>query len=189
MALFKFYLLLLLAFSITACSSFSGDQMTKYDAQHLAKGAISYKVSNTWVKEPVSNSMRLEQYKIANNSSLSVSFLPGNAGGLDANIERWKNQFSQDAAFKILENTQFNYHSIPVTKLYLNGNYLESKDPFNPSTQKLLRKNWAAYIIVAETEPGTWFFKILGPVSELKQEEKHLEDFVKSFAIKEPRSL
>jgi hypothetical protein len=42
---------------------------------------------------------------------------------------------------------------------------------------------------VAETEPGTWFFKILGPVSELKQEEKHLEDFVKSFAIKEPRSL
>lgn len=161
--------------------------MTKYDTSQLAKGAISYKVSDTWVKEAVSNSMRLEQYKIADNSNLSVSFLPGNAGGLDANIERWKNQFSQDAVFKILENTQFNYHSIPVTKIYLNGNYLESKDPFNPSAQKLLHENWAAYIIVAETEPGTWFFKVLGPAQELKREESNLDDFVRSFAIKKPQ--
>ncbi|MEB3316476.1 MAG: hypothetical protein VKK32_09740 [Candidatus Melainabacteria bacterium] len=161
--------------------------MTKYDTSQLAKGAISYKVSDTWVKEAVSNSMRLEQYKIADNSNLSVSFLPGNAGGLDANIDRWKNQFSQDAVFKILENTQFNYHSIPVTKIYLNGNYLESKDPFNPSAQKLLRENWAAYIIVAETEPGTWFFKVLGPAQELKREENNLDDFVRSFAIKKPQ--
>jgi hypothetical protein len=161
--------------------------MTKYDTSQLAKGAISYKVSDTWVKEAVSNSMRLEQYKIADNSNLSVSFLPSNAGGLAANIERWKNQFSQDAAFKILENTQFNYHSIPVTKIYLNGNYLESKDPFNPSAQKLLRENWAAYIIVAETEPGTWFFKALGPDQELKREENNLDDFVRSFAIKKPQ--
>ena len=161
--------------------------MTKYDTSPLAKGAISYKVSDTWVKESVSNSMRLEQYKIADNSNLSVSFLPGNAGGLEANIERWKNQFSQDAVFKILENTQFNYHSIPVTKIYLNGNYLESKDPFNPSAQKLLRENWAAYIIVAETEPGTWFFKALGPAQELKWEENNLDDFVRSFAIKKPQ--
>ena len=161
--------------------------MTKYDTSQLAKGAISYKVSDTWVKEAVSNSMRLEQYNIADNSNLSVSFLPGNAGGLEANIERWKNQFSQDAVFKILENTQFNYHSIPVTKIYLNGNYLESKDPFNPSAQKLLRENWAAYIIVAETEPGTWFFKALGPAQELKREENNLDDFVRSFAIKKPQ--
>jgi hypothetical protein len=179
---FPFLLIFLLN---TACSNLAVNEMTKYDTSRLAKGAISYKVSNTWIKEPVSNSMRLEQYKIADNSNLSVSFLPGNAGGLDANIERWKNQFSQDAVFKILENTQFNYHSIPVTKIYLNGNYLESQDPFNPSTQKLLRENWAAYIIVAETEPGTWFFKVLGPASELKLEGKHLDDFVKSFTIKE----
>jgi hypothetical protein len=159
--------------------------MTKYDTRHLPRGTINYKASSTWVKEAVSNSMRLEQYKIADNSNLSVSFLPGNAGGLDANIERWKKQFSQDAVFKILENTQFNYHSIPVTKIYLNGNYLESQDPFNPSAQKLLRENWAAYIIVAETEPGTWFFKVLGPASELKLESERLDDFVKSFAIKE----
>jgi hypothetical protein len=185
----KYYFSIFLFFLLnTACSNLAVHEMTKYDAQHLAKGAISYKVSNTWVKEAASNSMRLEQYKIADNSNLSVSFLPGNAGGLAANIERWKNQFSQDAVFKILENTQFNYHSIPVTKLYLNGNYLESQDPFNPSAQKLLRKNWAAYIIVAETESGTWFFKILGPASEIKQEEKHLEDFVRSFAIKRETS-
>ena len=105
--------------------------MTKYDTRHLPQGTINYKVSSTWVKEPVSNSMRLEQYKIADNSNLSVSFLPGNAGGLEANIERWKNQFSQDEEFKILENTQFNYRSIPISKLYLSGTYLESKDPFN----------------------------------------------------------
>ncbi|NBV97957.1 MAG: hypothetical protein EBR67_00400 [Proteobacteria bacterium] len=185
--LFRFYLFIVMTFSMAACSSFSSQEMTKYDTRHLAKGAISYKVFNTWIKEPVSNSMRLEQYKIADNSNLSVSFLPGNAGGLEANIERWKNQFSQDAAFQILENTQFNYHSIPVTKLYLNGNYLESKDPFNPSAQKLLRENWAAYIIVAETELGTWFFKVLGPAQELKREENNLDDFIRSFAIKEPQ--
>jgi hypothetical protein len=187
LTLFKFYVLILLAFSITACSNLAVNEMTKYDTRHLAKGVISYKVSNTWVKEAVSNSMRLEQYKIADNSNLSVSFLPGNAGGLEANIERWKNQFSQDAVFKILENTQFNYNSIPVTKIYLNGNYLESQDPFNPSAQKLLRENWAAYIIVAETEPGTWFFKVLGPASELKREEKNLDDFMRSFVVKEPQ--
>ena len=187
LTLFKFYVLMLLAFSITACSNLAVNEMTKYDTRHLVKGVISYKVSNTWVKEAVSNSMRLEQYKIADNSDLSVSFLPGNAGGLDANIERWKNQFSQDAAFKILENTQFNYRSIPITKLYLKGNYLESKDPFNPSAQKLLRENWAAYIIVAETETGTWFFKALGPSQELKLEENNLDDFIRSFAIKKPQ--
>ena len=185
--LFKFCFPLLLALLITACSNLAVKEMTKYDTRHLAKGDISYKVSKTWVEEPVSNSMRLEQYKIADNSNLSVSFLPGNAGGLDANIERWKNQFSQDAVFKILENTQFNYNSIPVTKIYLNGNYLESKDPFNPSAQKLLRENWAAHIIVAETELGTWFFKVLGPAQELKREEKNLDDFMRSFAIKEPQ--
>ena len=184
----KYYFSIFLFFLLnTACSNLAVNEMTKYDTRHLAKGAISYKVSNTWIKEPVSNSMRLEQYKISDNSNLSVSFLPGNAGGLEANIERWKNQFSQDEEFKILENTQFNYRSIPVTKIYLNGNYLESKDPFNPSAQKLLRENWAAYIIVAETEPGTCFFKVLGPASELKLENKHLDDFVRSFAIKESR--
>lgn len=184
----KYYFSIFLFFLLnTACSNLAVHEMTKYDTRHLAKGDIAYKVSNTWVKEPASNSMRLEQYKIADNSNLSVSFLPGNAGGLDANIERWKNQFSHDAAFKILENTQFNYHSIPVTKLYLNGNYLESKDPFNPSAQKLLRENWAAYIIVAETESGTWFFKALGPASELKLEENNLDDFRRSFAVKEPQ--
>ncbi|MFM7458654.1 MAG: hypothetical protein ACKO3R_08370, partial [bacterium] len=76
--LFRFYLFIVMTFSVVACSSFSSHEMTKYDTRHLAKGAISYKVSNTWVKEPVSNSMRLEQYKIADNSNLSVSFLLGN---------------------------------------------------------------------------------------------------------------
>lgn len=182
----KYYFSIFLFFLLnTACSNPAVHEITKYDTGHLAKGAISYKVSNTWVKEAASNSMRLEQYKIADNSKLSVSFLPGNAAGLAANIERWKNQFSQDAVFKILESIQFNYHSIPVTKLYLNGNYLESKDPFNPSAQKLLRKNWAAYIIVAETESGTWFFKALGPAQEINLEKKNLDDFIRSFTIKE----
>jgi|688.fasta_scaffold00001_171 hypothetical protein len=184
----KYYFSIFLFFLLNAaCSNLAVNEMTKYDTRHLAKGAISYKVFNTWIKEPVSNSMRLEQYKIADNSNLSVSFLPGNAGGLEANIERWKNQFSQDEEFKILENTQFNYRFIPVTKIYLNGNYLESQDPFNPSAQKLLRENWAAYIIVAETELGTWFFKVLGPAQELKREENNLDDFIRSFAIKEPQ--
>jgi hypothetical protein len=186
--LFKFYFSIFLTFLITACSNSPNSGITKYDTRNLAKGAIAYNTYSAWIKEPVSNSMRLEQYKIANNSKLSVSFLSGAAGGLDANIERWKNQFSSAAELKILENSQFNYHSIPITKLYLKGNYLESQDPFDPSAQKLLRENWAAYIIVAETKSGTWFFKILGPAPEVKQEEKNIDDFIRSFTIKKEDS-
>lgn len=180
------FLLCLLSFACSKSETATCDNchaVEKYDNSNLPKGNLSYKSPAHWSKEPASNSMRLDQYKIAQNSTLSVSSLAGDAGGIDANLERWKKQFAGESAPHLILKKQFNHNSIPISSLSISGTYLESKNPFEPNSEKIIHKDWSAYIVVAELADATWFFKALGPSLEIDAEKKHLDEFVMSLNL------
>ncbi len=159
------------------------DSVEKYDKSQLPEGKLSYKAPANWSKEAAANSMRLEQYKIAANSTLSISSLAGDAVGIDANLERWKKQFIPESISQPIIKKQFNHNSIPVPHLLISGTYLESKNPFEANAEKISHENWSAYIIVAELAESTWFFKALGPTAEIKAAEERLNEFMMSLNI------
>ena len=146
-------------------------------------GPLQYQALEDWDLGTPDNFMRLEQFQIQDNSELAVYFLPGEAGSVDANIARWKKQFLANEARKVVFEKKYNYKSIPLTKIMIEGDYKEMVNPFDPSSEKKIKDSWAMFAVVAELEEGKLFFKALGPKEELLSSQEDIDEFVSTFRI------
>lgn len=122
-------------------------------------------VPRNWVRQEPSSSMRLLQMVVpgegAGDAELVVFFFgPGQGGDVEANIARWRSQFSTDDGGPVEARVdRFTVSAMPVTVAELTGTYRRGVGggPAAPRTGQTL------VAAVIETERGSLFAQMHGP--------------------------
>lgn len=151
------------------------DDKTK--SEPVSIGPATYAVPTAWERQRPSSQMRLLQYGIPladgdeGKPEMVVSHFPGNAGGVDANIERWKKQFSDIQGEPKIE--KFEADGLKVTVLDITGAY---KDPFSPAGGP----NYRLLGAIVETGDGPYFFKLNGPKNSVSAQSEGYWNMLKT---------
>ena len=127
-----------------------------------------------WKEQPLSE-MRLASFKAegsnGESADISISSFPGDAGGLESNINRWRGQVHQadldeESLAKTMERTTVD--GVPVV-------LVDVRTP--EGTQKPDRIIGA----VLRTADRTWFVKMAGSPATLQAQAENFKQFVNSF--------
>jgi hypothetical protein len=127
-----------------------------------------------WKEQPLSE-MRLASFKAegsnGESADISISSFPGDAGGLESNINRWRGQVHQagldeESLAKTMERTTVD--GVPVV-------LVDVQTP--EGTQKPDRIIGA----VLRTADRTWFVKMTGSPATLQAQAENFKQFVNSF--------
>jgi hypothetical protein len=106
-------------------------------------------------------------------------FGPGQGGGVDANIERWRGQVlgadGKPATPKIDKRT---LKGIPVTMIDSSGTYTGMGGPMSGGSKPAVSYRLIGAIV--EGPGGSVFFKLTGPAKTIAAEQKHFEQLLAS---------
>ncbi|MDK9698533.1 MAG: hypothetical protein OEM52_00085 [bacterium] len=126
-----------------------------------------------------SSSMRLAQYQLvrqggdSDDGEMALFYLGSNAGSIDANIERWKGQFTErkdESTAKLTSSGK-----LPVTITELAGTLNQSAMMSGATGTKEKWRLWAA---IVETQAGPYFFKAVGPEKTMKAHRDALKSWI-----------
>jgi len=135
-------------------------------AKHLA-----WTIPESWIEQP-SSEFRLASYQVPSKASsyicdFSIVNFPGDAGGVLANVNRWRRQLNLSPI-----ETQYLASVLkPVNHPFLSISYLElysSNSPKSSSFDSML----VGFFMLADT---SYFFKLTGSYSVVKT---HADDFI-----------
>jgi hypothetical protein len=127
-----------------------------------------------WKEQPL-NEMRLASFKVdgtgGDSADISVTSFPGDAGGLESNVNRWRGQVHQaaldpDSLAQILE--RITVDGVPTVMVDLRTP--ENSDKAERIIGAVLR-----------TSDRTWFVKMTGPPAALDAQTQNFRQFVSSF--------
>ncbi len=122
-----------------------------------------------WVAETPSSSFRLAQFAVpgpgpADAAEVVVYFFGPNRGGTpDANMSRWRGQFSTPDGPPMRESvSRDSSGAFPITIAEYQGTYRRGVGMGSPDS---VRANQALVAAIAETPRGTMFLQLFGPDS------------------------
>lgn len=129
-----------------------------------------------WVPRAPGSSMRLAEFTVppartgddrANAEVVVYFFGAGQGGGVAANLERWKSQFSNPDGSPVYERiTRDSSSASPLTIAEYRGTYARGIGA--GSAPQDARPDNALVAVVAETARGTLFFQLFGPRSKVE---------------------
>jgi len=141
-------------------------------------------VPSGWATAPSTSSMRLAQYTIPSKDGTLAAevvvyfFGKGQGGNVDANLARWKGQFSTPDGAPVYEKVaRDSSGAFPITIAEYRGTYARGIGAGDASTAKSGQSLVAA---IAETPRGTLFFQMFGPTDEVTPQREALAAFVRS---------
>jgi hypothetical protein len=134
----------------------------------------SWTKPDSWTEKALSE-MRLGSFEVAGangeSADVSITAFPGDAGGLDSNVNRWREQVHQPA----LESEQL---AQSWQEEAVDGVPTMIVDVQSPSG---VEKASAILGAVMRTADRTWFVKMTGPPELLKTQKDNFLHFVRSF--------
>lgn len=187
-------LVLLLLLTLTfACSKNeeAGENATEQQAT-LPSGQVGYTVPDGWVEQQPENRMRLAQFALPGaegkeDGELVVFHFPQTGGSVEANLNRWYEQFAQPDGSDSKSKAQVSKtmaKDLPVTTVYLTGTYLRPQAPMMMTGPKDELPNYAMWAAIVETTTGPWFFKATGPAETMAKWQESFDAFVQSLYVK-----
>jgi len=107
-------------------------------------------------------------------------FGPGQGGGIEANVERWKGQVlgadGKPAAAKVTKRT---VRGVPITVVDASGTYTGMGGPMMAGGAKPV-PGYRLLGAIAEGPGGNVFFKLTGPAKTMAAQEKQFEQLLGS---------
>jgi hypothetical protein len=124
--------------------------------------------------------MRAATYLVDDAECVVYFFGQGQGGGVQANIERWKGQFSQPNGQPVTAKTaQKTIHGLPVTTIDISGNYAGMAGPMGaPSAPKPGYRMLGA---IVENPGGNIYIKFAGPVKTIVANQAKFDGLLASF--------
>jgi hypothetical protein len=123
--------------------------------------------------------MRAATYTVQDAECVVYFFGAGQGGSIDANISRWKGQFTvngQPAPAKVATRT---VHGLPVTEMDVTGTYAGMAGPaMTPQAPKSDTRMLAA---IVEGPGGNIFLKFTGPEKTIVANKTKFDQLVNSF--------
>ncbi len=143
-------------------------------------------VPGEWIAETPTSSMRLHQYRLPGDSEtlaghLVVYFFGITQGGsIDANIDRWRSQFSnsEGAAVEPIVK-RFQVENLPVTTAEFRGDYRRGVG-MGPAGEAL--KDHVLIAAIVETPKGNLFVQLYGPAQTVDRHRAAYAHFLNNIA-------
>lgn len=107
-------------------------------------------------------------------------FGAGQGGSVEANIERWKGQFTsggKPAEAKVLKRT---VHGLPVTTIETSGEYSGMGGPM--ATEKTVKAGYRLLGAIVVGPGGNVFIKFTGPLKTVDGNRREFEQMLESFS-------
>lgn len=105
--------------------------------------------------------------------------LMGAGGGVDANIARWKGQFSKLTSDEVKDEK---IAGLKVHFIELKGDFKDQRGPFAPAE---IKKDYTVLGAIITTDKlGDYFLKFYGPAETIEQNKEKFTDMVKSLKVK-----
>lgn len=155
-----------------------------------APSELKYTAPAVWQREPVKSQMRVDQYRLPRaegdreDGELAVTTNIG--GGIEANIGRWRSQFSTaegqpipDSAFK---SETIDADGLKIVFVDITGRF--NAGATMPGGDATPKDNYRMLAAIVETPNGPWFFKALGPNATMV---KHRDEFVEFLHTMTPK--
>jgi len=137
-----------------------------------------------WVGASPSSNMRLAEYRVpAANGAIPVEivvyfFGPGQGGSSQANLERWKSQFSNPTGGPVAETVRRDRTgAFPLTIAEYAGTYARGVGA--GSSADAARPGHKLIAVVAETPRGALFFQCFGPAAAVDAQRAAYLQFVR----------
>lgn len=131
-------------------------------------------VPSNWTSRTPSSSLRLAEYATPTVEGgmaevVVYYFGKGQGGSVDANLERWKSQFSNPSGSAVEEKVTHPIAPFPTTIAEYRGTY--ARGVGDGSDANAARPNHMLIAVVAETPRGTLFFQCFGPVAAVEAQQ------------------
>lgn len=141
-------------------------------------------VPRAWRARPAESRMRLAQYVVAgtdttNGAEVVVYFFgKGQGGSVEANLARWKAQFSEPDGSPVPERiTRDSSGSFPITFAEYRGTYARGIGA--GAAPPDARPDQALIAGIAETPRGTLFIQLFGPAADVAVQRSAFLGFVR----------
>jgi hypothetical protein len=183
----RFTLVLLLSF-VAACGQKQEPAKGTRPASSPGFAKLVWTAPHGWIEEPPSSGMRVSQYRLPNaegdadETVCYVSHFPGSGGSVEANLQRWFEQFTQPdgrPSSAVAKVAKAEYHGLKQTTVDLTGTFQQSTTPMGPTSEE--KPGFRMLGAVVETPGGPWFVKLIGPERTVARWEKSFYEFMKSF--------
>ena len=144
-----------------------------------ALGPLSAVAPKGWVAQQPSSSMRVAQYGLpgpAGEATLGIFFFgPGQGGSVEANIERWFGQFTQEDG-QSAQGRRWTRQvgDIEITGVDVSGTFSAGMGMGDTTPQAGYRMLGA----IAVHRSGTVFFKMTGPAQTVEQWAASFDEFL-----------
>jgi hypothetical protein len=131
-------------------------------------GGLTFKVPDSWKSSPPSSQMRRAEIKVDPikgddfAAELVVFAFPGGAGSVEANVQRWRNQFKdKDGNPPKIESKTVKGKNVEVTRVETAGHYFPTRFPGRPAEPDRPEARLLGAIVI--TDKVGYFLKMVGP--------------------------
>ena len=143
---------------------------------------------STWKESPSTSSMRFKQFTIPRDKAdgfdaeLVIFFFgPGQGGGVEANLDRWKKMFQAPAGKPLsAEVDTYDVGAVKTTVLDVRGTYQFKASPMSPGPGEA-RPNHRMLAVVFESPQGPYYMRFVGPERTIEKNRKEFEAWLKGF--------
>ncbi len=143
---------------------------------------LKVKAPEGWLRQKPANRMRKAQFKLphAENDTFDgeLTVIPA-FGGMDANLQRWKQQF-KEVPEPLINKREVS--GMEVSIVQLDGTYLYKARPMDPAETVQPRPDYRVLAAVVQAPGGQVFFKSFGPRATMEKWQEAFTDMVDSFA-------
>ena len=163
-------------------SAVAGDQ--------ISIEGLKGKFPSTWKSVPPASAMRRGQFQIpaakgdADPGEVSVFYLGPDAGGVEPNIQRWCQQFSQpdgSPTANVLKREEVTVGNLKATIVSFTGSMNASQMPGGPAVAA--HDKWMNLSVIVQTPNGPVFFKGTGPEATMKSQSETMKKFIQGLSF------
>jgi len=161
-------------------------------AQPPAPDRLKYTVPSHWVEVPVRSGLRAAQYRLPRAAGDSEDgevavFSPGIGGDVEANIARWRGQFTAPDGGPLPDEAAvrqaMQVNGLQVTLLDVAGRYNPGAGMMMSGSAPAIKEQYRMFAVIVETPDGPRFIKAVGPQETMNQHRAAFLDFVRSLRL------
>ncbi len=154
----------------------------------LAEGRLDFQAPKSWEKkQPKFNIVEAEFAPKSSKENVDPARLTimASGGSVEANLERWIGQFSQEDSSDTEEHTKQEEKKVNGMKVHIvdiHGTYADSAGPF--AGNAVQRKGYRMLGAIVETKVvGNYYFKMYGPKETMDEHEQRFRNMIETIKL------
>jgi len=147
-------------------------------AQAQSEAGLKWTAPPGWASQGAAT-FRVVTWKVQDAECIVYFFGPGQGGSVEANLDRWKGQFSQNGKPSEAKITRRAIHEVPMTTIDLSGTYTATGGQVKEGQGP--QPNYRMIATVAEGKTGNLFIRFIGPEKTIAAELPKYEQLLASF--------